>query len=474
MNSSVDISSGEMALWNTGRNVGGHHFDMGMSISGLRSGRRGPAAVLADAVAVLRELDSTWWSNESDDDLVATVELTEALRSALAAVQAGALAEVDARDLGRQKLHHCSTADWLTHTGGLRRDQGRRLVRRAQALTGPLSATREAMAEGRVSPEQADVIVTSVEALPSGGAIRGRGEATLVEHAGSMDASELARTGRHLVHVVDPDAEDRRLERQLARDERASHLTRFLSIVPDGAGGVRVKGRGSAEDGAVLEAALLPLTCPTPAVDDERGEVVHDPRDHGARTWDALVAVAQHALDTDRPPESHGAPARLTVTVAWESLEAGLADSAVRGVGGVGLTSDGTELSASTVRRLACDAEVIPAVLGSTGEVLDVGRAKRLVTVAIWIALVLRDRHCAFPGCTRPPVMCHAHHIIHWILGGETKLENLVLLCGHHHRVIHHSPWEVRLNPHDRRPEFLSPPRPGVERQWLRHRPRRT
>jgi hypothetical protein len=77
MNSSVDISSGEMALWNTGRNVGGHHFDMGMSISGLRSGRRGPAAVLADAVAVLRELDSTWWSNESDDDLVATVELTE-------------------------------------------------------------------------------------------------------------------------------------------------------------------------------------------------------------------------------------------------------------------------------------------------------------------------------------------------------------------------------------------------------------
>jgi hypothetical protein len=89
--------------------------------------------------------------------------------------------------------------------------------------------------------------------------------------------------------------------------------------------------------------------------------------------------------------------------------EAAVTGTVGLGVGvGVGVAGDGTDLSAATIRRLACDAKIIPAVLGGQGEVLDVGRARRLVTAAIWIALVLRDRHCAFPGCDRPPVMCHA------------------------------------------------------------------
>ncbi len=89
---------------------------------------------------------------------------------------------------------------------------------------------------------------------------------------------------------------------------------------------------------------------------------------------------------------------------------------------------------------MACDADLIPIALGTQGEVLDVGRTSRLVTPAIWRALVCRDRHCAFPGCTRPPVMGHAHHIVPWADHGATSLENLVLLCGHHHRTIHHPP----------------------------------
>jgi hypothetical protein len=431
-----------------------------MSISGLHR-QPSPAAVLARMVEELRDLDATWWTNQTDDDLVATVELGEQARSALAAVQAGAVAEADARDLGKQTLAYGSTGDWLTHLGGLRKGEGRRVVARAHALTGPLDATRIAMAAGTVSPEQADVIVKAVDALPSGPAVRSRGEQTLLDHAGSFDATDLTRTSRHLVHVVDPDATDRKLERQLDREERASHLGRYLSIVGDGAGGVRLKGRGSAEDGALLTAALLPLTAPSPAVDDHDTGLVHDPRDAGARMWDALVTVAQHALDTDLPPDSHGAPARVMVTTTLRSLREGLADSAVQ------------ELSVSTTRRLACDAEIVPAVLGTRGEPLDVGRAKRLVTLAIWVALVLRDQHCAFPGCDRPPLMCHAHHILHWISGGETKLSNLALLCGHHHRTIHHSPWEVRINSNDKQPEFLPPPKPGIARHWIRHRPRR-
>src|SRR4051812_40755220 len=338
-----------------------------MSISDLHSSPS-PVTVLAEVVGAVRDLDATWWTSRSDAELVAVVEQVQAARAALAAVEAGAVAEADVRGTAKDQLAYGSTGDWGTHLGGLRKGDGRRIVARAHAPTGPLTRTREAMASGRVSPEQADVVVKAVEALPSGAAVRARGERLLIGHAGDFDATDLARTGRHLVHVVDPDAEDRRLERALNREERAAHLTRFLSITLDGAGGVRVKGRGSAEDGAVLKAALLPLTAPAPALDDHDGEHVLDPRDGGARMWDALVTTARHALDTQLPPQCHGTPARLTVTTTLDALKNGLAGLADTGADGL----DG--LSATTLRRLACDAEIIPAVLGTHGEPLDVGR----------------------------------------------------------------------------------------------------
>src|SRR5262249_54805095 len=157
-------------------------------------------------------------------------------------------------------LAYASTGDWLTHLGGLRKGEGRRIVTRAHALTGPLTATREAMATGRVSPEQADVIVKSVDQLPSGTAIRARGEQTLLGHAAAFDATARARPGRPWAPVVAPDAPDRKLERQRAREDRSSHHPRYLTTPADGAGGVRVKGHGTAEDGALLRSALLPLT----------------------------------------------------------------------------------------------------------------------------------------------------------------------------------------------------------------------
>ncbi len=228
-----------------------------------------------------------------------------------------------------------------------------------------------------MSPDQADVIVRAVDDLPSGDLVRRRGEKVLVRQAGHLDATELARAGRHLVEVVDPDTVDRRLEAALEREERAAHLTRYLSISQDRAGGVRLRGRGSAEDGALLMAALLPLTCPDPKADPtpdpETGVDHFDRRDHGARLWDALVTTAHHALNTQLPPETHGTPARLLVTLDQQTLKG---DLQAHGIG-VGTTADGTDLPPETLRRLACDAEIIPAVLGSHGEVLDLGRLRR-------------------------------------------------------------------------------------------------
>ena len=423
-----------------------------------------PAGVVAAARAEVASQHGALWSARPSGELVDGVEELQRLRATAAALEAELLAELDVRDTAKRELGWGSTADWYAHLAGTTRRQGRRTVEHARLLTDARTVTLEALAGGTVSPDQAGVIVSALERLPLTEHVRRRGERVLVEEAGRLDATDLHRAGRHLARVVDPAGEERRAERELDREERGAHLHRFLSVSDDGCGGIRVRGRGSEEDGAVLRAALLPLTKPVPDLDPVTCAELPDPRDHGARTWDALVGLAQHALDTDLPPAGHGARPRVAVTVDAATL----AGSTV----GVGTTEDGLDLAGTTIRRLACDSDVVRVLLGADGCVLDVGRSRRLVTPPIWIALVTRDHHCAFPGCTRPPVMCHAHHIHHWADGGATSLDNLVLLCGHHHRTVHHSPWQVRLAS-DRRPEFLPPVKAGrPPPAWLRHRPR--
>jgi hypothetical protein len=409
-----------------------------------------------------------------DDELVEGLSSLQQLKGELAALELRLLAEVDTRDLARKQLHWGSTADWFTHLAGLTRREGRRAVVLAHHLVTELPDTLAALRAGRASAAQTAVICDAVDTLPSSPSLRSRGERVLIEEATRLNATELARTARHLAEVVDPDRSERRGEAALSREERAAHTSRRLAITDDGAGGVWIKGRGSVEDGAVLRAALLPLTKPAPALDPETPgcPVETDPRDHGARMFDALVELAQHGLDTDRAPASHGARPRVSVIVDYTTLVTGLGtDPRSEAV-----TDDGLRLSVAAVRRLACDADLIPVCLGTDGELLDVGRAARLVTAALWRALVARDRHCSFPGCTRPPVMGHAHHIVHWADGGETSLDNLVLVCGEHHRVLHHTPWQVRLDVHDGKPAFLPPVRGGSRSDqpaaWIRHRPR--
>ena len=335
---------------------------------------------------------------------------------------------------------------------------------------------------GWVSRAQAEVVVAAVDRLPGRPGLRDAAETLLLDEAATRDASELAELGRHVLERLDPDGTDARDERALEREERAAHHGRFLSIAEDGIGGVRVSGRGTVEDAAWLKSVLLPLAAPQPTdpgacggdpARPARGCAVtgcphdgRDPRDHGARMWDALVEACRTVADTDVPPASHGARPRVVVTVDHDTLR--------DRCGSARLGDLDTRLSAGAVRRLACDAEVLPVVLGGRSEVLDVGRAQRLVTPPIWQALVVRDRHCAFPGCRRPPVACDAHHLRHWVDGGATSLDNLVLLCRAHHTTVHTTPWRVRLRPADRRPEFLPPAGRYRDALPVRHRPLRT
>jgi hypothetical protein len=119
--------------------------------------------------------------------------------------------------------------------------------------------------------------------------------------------------------------------------------------------------------------------------------------------------------------------------------------------------SYGGPVSAAEARRIACDADIIPAVLGSGSEVLDVGRANRLFTPPIRRALALRDNGCAFPGCDRPVAWCEAHHVQHWLHYGESAYTNGVLLCQFHHTEVHKGHWTFVFAT-DGVPEFIPPP----------------
>jgi hypothetical protein len=161
---------------------------------------------------------------------------------------------------------------------------------------------------------------------------------------------------------------------------------------------------------------------------------------------------------TSRAPASARSPGNRGTTGAAQSATSREPTAPARPAGDArcGWLDNGTPISPAEARRLACDAQILPAVLGTAGQVLDVGRARRLFTGAIRRALILRDGGCSFPGCDRPATWCEGHHITAWADGGVTALANACLLCRHHHRLIHQTDWQVRLDA-DGNPEFLPP-----------------
>jgi hypothetical protein len=171
-----------------------------------------------------------------------------------------------------------------------------------------------------------------------------------------------------------------------ARAQRRRGLT--LSLPVDGL--VRLSGVLGTEDAATVQAALHPLSRP----------LAEDDRTPAQRRADALIEVCRLALRTEELPDDGGEPPQLAVTVAYQPLARTL---------GTAVTDTGERLSAATVRRLACDARILPVVLGGAGQILEVGRARRLATGPLRRALHIRDRGCAFPDCDRPPRWTDAH-----------------------------------------------------------------
>lgn len=107
------------------------------------------------------------------------------------------------------------------------------------------------------------------------------------------------------------------------------------------------------------------------------------------------------------------------------------------GTNGAGVTTTGEVLAPSVVRRLACDAGIIPVILGKDSEVLDLGRTTRFFSPGQRKAIWLRDQGCTYPGCTMPPQWCDAHNVAWWSRDGATNMDNAALLCERHHTRVH-------------------------------------
>jgi hypothetical protein len=136
---------------------------------------------------------------------------------------------------------------------------------------------------------------------------------------------------------------------------------------------------------------------------------------------------------------------------------------------GTAVLDTGEHLPAATARRMACDAKIIPAVLGGESQILDLGRAARTVSGPLRRAVVLRDGCCTFPTCDIPPQWCVVHHPIHWADGGPTTLTNAVLVCSAHHDTAHRTGWQVRIAA-DGFPEWVPPAHIDPQQRPRRHR----
>ncbi|VVJ18171.1 Uncharacterised protein [Amycolatopsis camponoti] len=279
---------------------------------------------------------------------------------------------------------------------------------------------------------------------------RADAEQHLLSFASDAGHKQVAALGARILAHLDPDGAE-------PDTTEPAMPSRELSLRRKRTGTWELQGRFDDETGSRASALLDSLA------QRRSGEEGADLRSPQERYGDAFSDAIDLALSCPELPMQAGERAHVMVTVSLEDLKSNLGQAILGDTGtrpqartGRATLGDLGTISAAEARIHACDCLLIPAVLGAKSEPLDLGRQRRLVPPGIRRALYMRDRGCAFPGCHRPPRHCQGHHIRHWADGGPTELGNLVLMCAHHHRLLHRSGWQVRIAT-DGLPEFLPP-----------------
>ena len=322
-----------------------------------------------------------------------------------------------------------SLTTWLALEARISPTDAHREVKLAEGL-GRWHRVAEVLSTGAANVEQATVLIRALDTLPDDldSALIEKCELHLVGLVHDFGPKQLRVLGRHVLTAVAPEVGEAHDARLLEAEERRAAEKCRLTMGRDGRG--QVHGRFAIPElhAAMLEKALLSLTW-NEHDPDQRAKPT--PQQQGEAFCELLERIRDKHLAT-----LGGTGATVVVTMTLETLTGGLAEAVL---------DNGDRISAATARRLACEAGIVPAVLGGRTEVLDLGRTRRYHSKAQRIAIATRDHHCTAEGCDAPAARCHVHHETPWALGGPTTVKDGRLLCPRHHRAVHDSTRTVKL-----------------------------
>jgi len=441
------------------------------------------------ALETVRVADRTMASDEERLEWIEKVTEAERRAAALKAVLIGEAGEAGSA----MRARHTPLRDWLAGSGQESPRRAAAAVWKARELE-QRPKVRDAASSGRISLEQAAAINEALNGLPTGldKAQQQHAEDLILVAAAHTPAEKLRTMAESLVTQVAPaksETPEQRASRLEARDARA-RARRCLRFGPETDGSIDFSGSLPVLDGRRLQQlvqAIADRDYRSAKDTHDRKRLLQTPQQ---RLADALCTLVTAAGATTSTPHGTAEPsgvrvptgaAQLMVVIPYEQL---LDRACERGV-----LMDGTPVSPGELRLLACQADLIPVVLGTDSTVLDVGRVHRLAPPALRLAVALRDGGCAFPGCIMPMWHCDVHHVTPWQLGGPTTLGNVVALCQPHHSLVEPAPpmrlpdgmfqtvdqWQVRIDSRGL-PEFIPPkqsirPRPRSARSPATHRP---
>jgi Domain of unknown function (DUF222) len=393
-------------------------------------------SAVADARSTLASVsDVPLWSMDAIETTAALQQLA-GLAAQVAELQARLLLRAEQCEVAGE-IAASSTANWYAVTTRTTRPQAHRMVRVAHGLESH-DTTRTALAEGRVNAEQAEVILRALSELPTDLDIEviEQAERQLIELAADHDAKALRVLGRRILEVVSPETADAHEAKLLQAEERAAAAATRLTMWDDGHG--KTHGRFTLDTitGAALKKALWAIAAPKHQASKGPLGDPAERRPTPERLGQAFVEYVQR-YPTKRLPKAGGLNATVVVLMPLETLLGGLKAAHL---------DTGEPLSPGMARQLACEAGIIPVVLGGNSQVLDAGHERRFHNKYQRIAKIVEARGCEVEGCDHPPGGCHLHHPIRWVDGGGTNRDG-IMICPWHHTRAHDHRYQMKKLP---------------------------